>query len=194
MDLNIDFSKIEKKYLYIGIAIIVFIIGLSVILGIILNSNNTKYGKLTTITSTDGKFSIQIPNNIKYRINTSQNNDFTLDLFSQKDAMYMYATTIEKKRELDLYEVAFDDKTSYFKNKENIRDDSGFIETKIANNKAFEYSLVYYDSKFDKDFYCNVLWVETDTHIYVFNFEVSNNNSDKYKDIFNNMKKSIVFY
>lgn len=66
----------------------------------------------------------------------------------------------------------------------------GILETKVNGNKAFEYNLVYYDSNYKKDFYCHVVWIETSNYIYVFNFEVKNENAEQYKDIFNNIKNS----
>lgn len=66
----------------------------------------------------------------------------------------------------------------------------GIIETKVAGNKAFEYSLVYYDPTYKKDFYCHVVWIETSNNIYVFNFEVKNENAEKYKNIFSDIKNS----
>lgn len=66
----------------------------------------------------------------------------------------------------------------------------GIHETKVNGNKAFEYSLVYYDANYKKDFYCHVVWIETKNNIYVFNFEVKNENAEKYRDIFNDIKNS----
>ena len=68
----------------------------------------------------------------------------------------------------------------------------GINEISINNNKAYEYSLVYSDKNYGKDFYCNVVWIETTNNIYILNFEVVNDNIDKYKDIFNNIKNSFV--
>lgn len=184
-------KKINTKSLIIGTVIVICIILATIMIYIYFKQN--KKETYTTLNSTDEKFSIQIPDSINYRINSATNNDFTLDLFSQEDELFMYATTIEKNRDLDLLQVATDDKTSYFNDKENIRDDTGIYETQIDNNKALEYSLVYYDTQYEKDFYCDVLWVEKDNYIFVFNFEVSNSNADKYKDIYNKMKNSIVF-
>lgn len=178
----------NKKYILIATIITVLIIVLTCVIFFIC-THTEEYKELE---SSDGKFKVSIPNNINYTINSKENNDFTIDLYSKQDEMYMYATNIEKKRELDLYEVAVDDKTEYFKDKENIRDDSGIIQTTINNYKACEYSLVYYDKEFGKDFYCNVVWFETENNIYVFNFEVVNDNSNKYKDIFINIKNSFV--
>lgn len=182
-------NNINYKKIVLVVIIVVAIISLcfSVFL---INRNKKNTEEYTTLTSTDSKFSIQMPNSIKYKINSAPNNDFTIDLYSDVDEMFMYATTIEKKRELDLYEVVNDDKTSYFKDKENIRDDTGITETKINGFKAYEYSLVYYDAKYTKDFYCHVVWIETPDNIYVLNFEVKNENADKYKDIFTNIQNS----
>ena len=106
--------------------------------------------------------------------------------------MFMYATVIPKTRELDLLEVATDDKTSYFKDKENIRNESGMVETTINNNKAIEYNLTYFDSQYKKDFYCHVVWIETTENLYILNFEVIESNIEKYKDLFINIKNSFI--
>lgn len=178
----------NKKYILIGAISTIIVIILACVIFFVC----TRTEEYKTLESTDGKFKISIPTSINYTINSKENNDFTVDLYSKQDEMYMYATTIGKMRELDLLEVATDDKTEYFKDKENIRDDSGIVQTTINNYKACEYSLVYYDKEYGKDFYCNVMWLETDNNIYVFNFEVVNNNANKYKEVFTNIKNSFV--
>ncbi len=110
-----------KKIIFIAIVIVLIIVAICLIINFSLNSNNAT--KTTVLTSSDQKFSISIPNNIKYKINTTPNNDFTIDLYSEEDEMFMYATTIEKLHDLDLYTIASDDKALYFKDKENIRED-----------------------------------------------------------------------
>lgn len=178
----------KKKIIIITISILTVI----VILGCIfyIYNKNKFYESYHTITSSDGKFTISIPNNIKYKINSIPENNFTVDLYSEKDNMFMYATNIEKKRELDLYEVASDDKTSYFKDKENIREDTGITETNISGNKAFEYSLIYFDKDYNKDFYCHVVWIETTNNIYIMNFEVENKNAENFKKEFVKIQNS----
>lgn len=178
----------DKKHILIGAIVTVVVIVVACVIFFVC----THTDEYKDLTSTDAKFKISLPTNINYTINSKENNDFTVDLYSKHDEMYMYATTIEKMRELDLLEVATDDKTQYFKDKENIRDDSGIIQTTVNNYKACEYSLVYYDKEYGKDFYCNVVWLETENNIYVINFEVVNDNANKYKDIFINIKNSFV--
>lgn len=178
----------NKKHIFIGIVIAILVI---VIIGLIYFFNKSKI-TYTTLKSSDGKFSIELPSNIEYKINSKENNDFTIDLYSVKDEMYMYASSVEKTRELDLLEIVQDDKTSYIADKENITDDTGINEINIKDYKAYEYSLKYYDKEYGKDFYSNIVWIETSNNIYILNFEVISNNTDRYKDIFSNIKNSFV--
>lgn len=181
----------KKRNILIGIIILVVVIAFFSCNYIFhtLNNDTVKY---TTLKSSDEKFSISMPSNIAYAINSKQNNDFSIDLYSKEDEMFLYGTTIEKKRELDLYDIVKDDKENYLKDKQNIRDDSGIYESTINNYKAFEYNLVYSDANYGKDFYCYVVWIETSNYIYIINFEVVNDNISKYKDIFTNIKNSFV--
>lgn len=117
----------KKKYVIIAFVFVTLIL-LSIIFYFATPKN--KENNYTTLTSIDQKFSVELPNTIKYRQNSAPNNDFTIDLYSEKDEMFMYATTISKTREINLYEVANDDKISYFKNKENLRDDSRYFRYK----------------------------------------------------------------
>lgn len=178
----------NKKHIFIGIGIIISFI---VIIGLIYFFIKSKI-TYTTLKSIDEKFSIELPSNIEYKTNLKEGNNFTIDLYSVKDEMYMYATSIEKTHELDLLEIVKDDKVSYTADKENIAEDTGISEINIKDYKAYEYSLKYYDKEYGKDFYSNIVWIETSNNIYILNFEVVSNNADKYKDIFVNIKNSFV--
>lgn len=178
----------KKMFIFIIILVIVAITACA----IYLVKKQDKKDNYTTINSLDNKFSINMPNTINYKINTNPSNDFTIDLYSDEDEMFMYATTIEKKREIDLYTVANDDKTLYFKDKENIREDTGITETKVNGNKAYQYSLIYFDKAANTDFFCHIVWIENENNIYVLNFEVSNKNAEKYKEKFIDIQNSFV--
>lgn len=180
----------KKKYIYISIvvAIAIFIIIFSSLFFIFQNKEVT-YG---TITASDGSFQVSFPSNIPYQSNQKEDNEFVIDLYSNKEEMFFYATKISKSREIDLYQIVVDDKENYLKEKENIRDDSGVIPFTIGDYKSYEYKFVYYDSAYGKDFYSNVVWIETDTTLYVLNFEVVNENIEKYQDIFLNIKNSFI--
>lgn len=178
----------NKKYILIGAISTIIVMILACVIFFVC----TRTEEYKTLESTDGKFSIEMPSNIEYKVNSKENNTFTIDLYSVKDEMYIYATTINKTRKVDLMDIINNDKTSYLADKENIREDSGIIETSIKDFKAYEYSFVYYDKSYGKDFYCNTVWIETNSNLYILNFEVINDNAEKYKDIFNKMKISFT--
>ena len=119
----------HNKKTYIIIISIIAIMTLLIGIFCFINKKN-KENNYTTLISTNQKFSIELPNSIKYRQNMASNNDFVIDLYSENDEMFMYATNIAKTRELDLYEVTNNDKISYFKDKENLRNDSRYIRNK----------------------------------------------------------------
>lgn len=112
-----------KMIIFIVVVIVLVILGIFLIINFSFNNKNNA-SKTTILTSSDQKYTITMPNNIKYKLNTNPNNDFTIDLYSEEDEMFMYATTIEKTHDIDLKTIATDDKTMYFKDKENIREDS----------------------------------------------------------------------
>ena len=188
---NIQF--INKKHLLIALVTLIIIILIIVFFikkPYKKNSENTSY---SIVTSTDKKVSLSIPNTVSYKINDDENNDYILDLSSQEDDMYVYVSSIKKLHEIDFSSIVNDDRQSYMQNKQNIREDSGIYEGTINNTKSLEYHFVYFDENLSKDFYCNVVWIETSDNIYVFNFEVANDNMNMYGDIFSNMKNGISF-
>lgn len=144
----------------------------------------------STVTATDHSFSIQVPSNIEYRINKKQDTTFTLDLYSIKEEMYLYASTIAKQRAIDLYGVVEEDKTSYLVDKENIREDTGIVETSINGATAYTYSFIYFDQQYGKDFYSSVLWIQTEKNLYLLNCEVVANEKNTYQDVFVKIQNS----
>lgn len=73
----------NKKYIFIGIAIlIIIVIIIAITLILVLNKTKVTY---STLKSTDDKFSIELPSNIEYKVNSENSNNFTIDLYSVKD-------------------------------------------------------------------------------------------------------------
>lgn len=185
-----DFNRHKnKKFIYTGIAIISIIVILIFCIFHFLSKNAVT--KSTILTAIDNSFTIEVPSNISYQL-TNNSNNFVIDLYSKKDEMFIYASHISKERMVDFYQIVQDDKERYMSEKQNIRDDSGIVQTKVHDYTAYEYSFVYSDSSYGKDFYNTVIWIETEKNLYVLNFEVVNDNIEKYKDIFLNIKNSFV--
>lgn len=186
---NKSFWVKNKKFICIGLGIIAFII--IIIFCIFHFSSKNIVNKDTVLTALDNSFTIEVPNSVSYQVN-NDNNNFVIDISSKKDEMFIYASRISKERMVDFYQVVQDDKERYISEKQNTRDDTGIVQTKINDYTAYEYSFIYYDSSYGKDFYNNILWIETEKNLYILNFEVINDNVEKYKDIFLNIKNSFV--
>lgn len=178
----------NKKFIYIGLLVIVFIIIIAFCIFHLSSKNNIS--KNTVLTAIDNSFTIKIPSNISYQI--GDDNNFVIDISSKKDEMFIYANRISKERMVDFYQIVQDDKERYISEKQNVCDDSGIIQTNVNGYTAYEYNFVYYDSSYGKDFYNNILWIETEKNLYILNFEVVNDHLEKYKDIFVNIKNSFV--
>ena len=178
---------IKKNYLYIGIGISIFLIILIILLFFIFKNSKITY---YTLTASDGSFQISFPSNIS--VTHNNDNEFVIDLSSTKADMFFYANTIKKSRMVDLVQVINKDKENDFKLKQNIHEDSGLIPLPLDSYTGYEYHYIYTDNSYGKDFYSNVVWIETDKNLYVLNFEVPQENVEKFQDIFNNIKNSFV--
>lgn len=177
----------KKNFIMILIGIL-----LVIVIGIIVYFSFKQPVTYNILKSSDEKFSIDIPSNIEYKINPNEDNEFTINIYSVKDEMYIYASSLQKTRDLDLLDIVTDDKTSYVSSKENMHDESNINLINIKDYKAYDYNFRYFDSSYGKDFYSNVVWIETPNNLYVLNFEVISDNSDKYIDIFTTIKNSFV--
>lgn len=175
----------NKKILYTVIAVIL-LVGI-VLVFIFTTKNKDTY---TTITSTDGSFSIEINSKIPYKINTKEDSTFPLDLYYAQDEMYAYVSRIEKQRTITLLDVVTEDKTHYLSDKQNIREDSGINPITIENYSAYEYTFTYYDASYQKDFYADIVWIETEKNLYVLNLEVVSSHKNAYQDAFLKMINS----
>ena len=180
---------IKKNQWYIGIGITIFIVLLALGGYFLFRTHSITY---TPLTASDGSFQINFPSHIHYQVNQTENNQFVIDLSATKDNLFFYATTIKKSRTIDLYQVVKKDKENDLKNRHNIREDSGLIPFNLSTYKGYEYHYIYSDNSYGKDFYCNVVWIETDKNLYVLNMEVLQDSTEKYQDIFSTIKNSFI--
>jgi hypothetical protein len=180
-------EKLNFKKVFIVICIVVLIA--IAIIACMLYSPKTEEITYATLTATDESFQVSFPSNISYKINSKEDNDFVIDLYSTKDEMFFYATKISKVHDIDFYQVVNGDKENYLSNKENILEDSGIVSSDVPNCTSYEYSFIYSDTSYGKDFYSYVVWIETDSNLYVLNFEVIKDNMEDFKDVFTRNKK-----
>ncbi len=177
-----------KKRIIIICSIIIAVILLVTILFFIFFKDTVPH----TITSADGKYSITLPSNVSYELNSSNNNEFGINLYSKNDEMFFYSSSIKKLHDIDLYTVTQNDKENYSKDKENIYNDSGLIKTTVNNYDAYKYNFTYTDSSYGNDFYITVIWIETPEYVYILNLEVVSKNKEKYETVFEHIVNSFV--
>lgn len=179
---------LEHKKICIIALCVIALLAVSVCVFVIIHNTNNKV-EFITVNSRDNLFSLTLSTKLNYTVNNS-NDNFSLDLCDSLNEVYIYGNTIEKSREIDLYDVINEDKNSYFASKENAFEVMGIKEINLDNCSGYEYSMTYKDSEYGKDFYCNIVWLQTDNHIFIINFEVPNNKVDNFKQIFEDMKTS----
>lgn len=142
------------------------------------------------VKSFDETLCITVPNRLALTTNRNTG-EFLLDLYSQTNQIYLYCTSIQKIRAIDLNSAVLEDKNRYLSNKTNIRENSDI--TKLEHEyPCYEYSFKYLDTECNEDFYCNVVWYETQDYFYILNFEVPSSTCEEFKEIFHDIKKSFV--
>ena len=177
----------SKKLLYF------FIILLLIISGIFIYHLYNKYFCCKDITSVDNSFKITVPNRLNIKIKEkSETEDYTLDLYSVKDEMFLYSTVIDKKTEINLEETVKNEKESVSKALSNFNNILDVQKILISNYTSYKYAYTYSDVDYGKDLYAEIVWIETDSKIYILDLEVISKNMEKYKTIFNEIENSFI--
>lgn len=185
------FKSLDKKIFFIIIAcvIIAFVIGGACLFSKKMKQNTIDLGT-TEVISFDEAFSLTIPNRFGLKSNRNSG-EFLLDLYSDINHIYVYCTGIQKTHAIDLLTAVSDDKSRYLSNKTNIRENSDI--TKFEHTyPCYEYSFKYLDTECNEDFYCNVVWYEVQDWLYILNFEAPSSTCDEFKNLFNEIKKSLL--
>ena len=101
------------------------------------------------------------------------------DIYDSKEKIFEY-----------FKDVITSEKDNVSNARENARDISDIIQMNVPNCESYKYTFTYYDSSLETDLYSNVVWIKTDKHIYILDFEVILDNKDKYVTIFDDITNS----
>ena len=178
----------KKKRIFI----LIFVIILVAILAFVGHKIYKTYFCSTDISAYDNSFKLTIPNRIKYKIKESSEQNYTLDLYSIKDEMFLYSTVIDKKTEINLEETVKNEKENVSKTLSNFNNILDVKKISIQNYNSYKYSYTYSDSDYGKDLYAEIVWIETDSKIYVLDLEVITKNMNKYKPLFEKIENSFT--
>lgn len=176
--------KLKKVFIIIVIILILILLGFGIY-------SLYKYLTPVTVTSSNNEFSIQIPGKVDFKEAASGSSEYVLDLYSLKDQMMLYSTIIDNvDNNISLEEAITSEKDNVSNARENARDISDVIKMDVPNCEAYKYTFTYYDSSLETDLHANVVWIKTDKHIYILDFEVILENKDKYEPIFDQITTS----
>lgn len=176
--------KLKKVFIIIVIILILILLGFGIY-------SLYKYLTPVTVTSSNNEFSIQIPGKVDFKEAASGSSEYVLDLYSLKDQMMLYSTIIDNvDNNISLEEAITSEKDNVSNARENARDISDVIKMDVPNCEAYKYTFTYYDSSLKTDLHSNVVWIKTDKHIYILDFEVILENKDKYEPIFDQITTS----
>jgi len=176
--------KLKKVFIIIVIIIILILLGFGIY-------SLYKYLTPVTVTSSNNEFTIQIPGKVDFKEAASGSSEYVLDLYSLKDQMMLYSTIIDNvDNNISLEEAITSEKDNVSNARENARDISDIIKMDVPNCEAYKYTFTYYDSSLETDLHSNVVWIKTDKHIYILDFEVILENKDKYEPIFDQITTS----
>lgn len=179
----------HKKICIIAICIIAILAILSILMLSFKIINSDDKVEFITINSRDNLYSLTLSTKLDYVVNNSSDT-LSLDISDNSKAVYIYGNTLEKSRNIALYDVISEDKNSYFSSKANVSELSNIQEIALDNCSGYEYSVSYLDNSYGKEFYCNVVWLQTDSHIFILNFEVAKDNLENIKPILDAIKAS----
>ncbi|MBS5863848.1 MAG: hypothetical protein KIC54_04080 [Clostridium sp.] len=176
--------KLKKVFIIIVIILILILLGFGIY-------SLYKYLTPVTVTSSNNEFSVQIPGKVDFKEAASGSSEYVLDLYSLKDQMMLYSTIIDNvDNNISLEEAITSEKDNVSNARENARDISDVIKIDVPNCEAYKYTFTYYDSSLETDLHSNVVWIKTDKHIYILDFEVVLENKDKYEPIFDQITTS----
>ena len=176
--------KLKKVFIIIVIILILILLGFGIY-------SVYKYLTPVTVTSSNNEFSVQIPGKVDFKEVASGSSEYVLDLYSLKDQMMLYSTIIDNvDNNISLEEAITSEKDNVSNARENARDISDVIKIDVPNCEAYKYTFTYYDSSLETDLHSNVVWIKTDKHIYILDFEVVLENKDKYEPIFDQITTS----
>lgn len=151
-----------------------------------------KYVTPVTVTSNNNEFSLQIPGKVDFKEAASGSSEYVLDLYSVKDQMMLYSTILDTNIDMDLKTAITAEKDNISNSRENAKVATDVTQMNIPNCEAYKYAFTYHDPNFESDLYSTVVWIKTDKHIYILDFEVISDKQNKYIPIFDDIANSFV--
>jgi len=176
-----DYRKLNIKKVVIVVAIAVLLV-VSVTVFVISrkiekNENTeknlpkqtqTQEAKTQLFYDADHKVSVELPT--KYKLNQAYNSEYLIKLSSDEN-MDVYISKIDKMENRPLSSVARADKLAYLESYNAYSNLSDLKELSVNGNLAYTYSFHYLDENLRKAFLIQVVLLELDDGIYIFDID-----------------------
>ena len=167
-----------KKVIIVALILILLVVSITVFVfsrtmkheiteNTVVKTENSE-SKTEIFYSVDKSVSIEVPN--KYKLKQVHNSEYLIKLSSDED-MDVYISKMEKIENRPLSSIARADKLSYLEEYNAYSNLSDLKELNVNGNSAYTYSFHYLDENLRKAFYIQVVLLELDDGIYVFDID-----------------------
>jgi hypothetical protein len=172
------YKKLNVKKVIMVILIVVLLIVSVTVFIISKNMDNSNENKASDKQNTESKTEIfKDTNNTisielakKYELKQAHNSEYLIKLSSDEN-MDVYISKMEKMENRPLSSVARADKLAYLEEYNAYSNLSDIKELNVNGNEAYTYSFHYLDENLRKAFYIQVVLLELDDAIYVFDID-----------------------
>lgn len=152
--------------------------------------NNTE-AKTQIFKDLDGRVSVELPT--KYNLTQSHNSEYLIKVSSPEN-MSIYISEIEKIEGRPLSSIARADKLAYIKSYNANSNVSDIKELNVNGNLAETYSFHYLDENLNKAFCLQVVLLELDDGIYVFDIDYPLDDLSLYKNLVTEVLENFIKY
>ena len=199
-----DYRQLNIKKVIIAVSIALLLIVSIVVFSIsrkmensdtIENNNNVVAEKVTSKTEVfydiDDTISIEIPR--KYELKQTHNSEYLIKLSSDYN-MDIYISKMEKIENRPLSSIARADKLAYLEEYNASSNVSDIKELTVNGNLAYTYSFHYLDENLTKAFYIQVVLLELEDGIYVFDIDFPLNELTTYTNVTTEVLENFIKY
>lgn len=201
-----DFSgyrKLNIKKVIIAIAILILLIVSITVFAISRKTEqkpkpekntvveNNEEAKTQVFKDINERVSVELPT--KYNLTQSHNSEYLLKLSSGEN-MSIYISEIEKMEGRPLSSVARADKLAYIESYNANSNVSDIKELNVNGNLAYTYSFHYLDENLNKAFCIQVVLLELDDGIYVFDIDYPLDDLSLYKNLVTEVLEKFIKY
>lgn len=155
------------------------------------NKNESVESKTEIFTDTEKTVSIEVPK--KYGLKQAHNSEYLIKLSSEAN-VNVYLSKIEKMENRPLSSVARADKLAYLEEYNAYSNLSDLKELNVNGHEAYIYSFHYLDENLRKAFYIQVVLMELEDGIYIFDIDFPLDDLSMYTNLITEVLEKFVKY